>query len=85
MKAPATIFLQAYQDNNQFIGGQFELDISVSKDYPLQPPTVRFRTKIFHPNIHFKVSPSKMVPHSLVLPSKSNAFSNRRVKFAWMS
>ncbi|QDZ19291.1 ubiquitin-conjugating enzyme [Chloropicon primus] len=34
--------------------GTFELDIRVPQDYPLVPPAVRFRTKIFHPNIHFK-------------------------------
>jgi len=35
-------------------GGSFELDIVVPTIYPLQPPQVRFVTKVFHPNIHFK-------------------------------
>ena len=35
--------------------GTFKLDIRVPEHYPLVPPAVRFRTKIFHPNIHFKV------------------------------
>ena len=35
--------------------GTFRLDINVPEHYPLVPPSVRFRTKIFHPNIHFKV------------------------------
>eukprot|EP00009_Paramoeba_aestuarina_P007161 CAMPEP_0201510270 /NCGR_PEP_ID=MMETSP0161_2-20130828/3031_1 /ASSEMBLY_ACC=CAM_ASM_000251 /TAXON_ID=180227 /ORGANISM="Neoparamoeba aestuarina, Strain SoJaBio B1-5/56/2" /LENGTH=159 /DNA_ID=CAMNT_0047905419 /DNA_START=51 /DNA_END=530 /DNA_ORIENTATION=- len=35
-------------------GGTFELDIVVPKRYPLQPPTIRFVTKIFHPNIHWE-------------------------------
>eukprot|EP01111_Echinosteliopsis_oligospora_P001922 TRINITY_DN12815_c0_g1_i1.p1 TRINITY_DN12815_c0_g1~~TRINITY_DN12815_c0_g1_i1.p1 ORF type:complete len:153 (-),score=26.95 TRINITY_DN12815_c0_g1_i1:89-547(-) len=35
-------------------GGSFELDITVPTNYPLQPPTVKFVTKVFHPNIHFK-------------------------------
>jgi hypothetical protein len=39
-----------------FEGGTFELSINVPEQYPLVPPTVRFRTKIFHPNVHFKVS-----------------------------
>ncbi|KAF2074393.1 hypothetical protein CYY_004289 [Polysphondylium violaceum] len=34
--------------------GKFELDIKVPSNYPLQPPTIKFVTKIFHPNIHFK-------------------------------
>ena len=37
-------------------GGTFELVISVPEQYPLTPPSVRYRTKIFHPNVHFKVS-----------------------------
>ena len=28
------------------------LDIIVPKDYPLKPPTVKFTTRIYHPNIH---------------------------------
>ncbi|KAL6052195.1 E2 ubiquitin-protein ligase peroxin 4 [Balamuthia mandrillaris] len=35
-------------------GGTFELDINVPENYPLQPPTILFLTKVFHPNIHFK-------------------------------
>ena len=32
-------------------GGAFKLDITFSKNYPIEPPIVRFKTKIFHPNI----------------------------------
>jgi len=35
-------------------GGYFQLSISIPDTYPLQPPSVRFNTKVFHPNIHFK-------------------------------
>lgn len=38
-----------------FDGGVFQLAFSVPEQYPLQPPQVRFLTKIFHPNVHFKV------------------------------
>ncbi len=37
-------------------GGTFELVINVPEQYPLQPPSVRYRTRIFHPNVHFKAS-----------------------------
>eukprot|EP00878_Enallax_costatus_P004699 GHUV01004947.1.p1 GENE.GHUV01004947.1~~GHUV01004947.1.p1 ORF type:complete len:162 (+),score=29.92 GHUV01004947.1:268-753(+) len=37
-----------------FEGGTFELSINVPEQYPLVPPAVRFRTKIFHPNVHFR-------------------------------
>lgn len=46
--------LQAPKDT-PYEGGTFELTISVPEQYPLVPPSVRFRTKIFHPNFHFKV------------------------------
>lgn len=38
-----------------FEAGTFELSINVPEQYPLVPPAVRFKTKIFHPNVHFKV------------------------------
>mmetsp|Transcript_12224 Transcript_12224/g.14609 ORF Transcript_12224/g.14609 Transcript_12224/m.14609 type:complete len:153 (+) Transcript_12224:275-733(+) len=37
-----------------FAKGRFQLAISIPETYPLVPPTVRFVTKIFHPNVHFK-------------------------------
>mmetsp|Transcript_22279 Transcript_22279/g.48978 ORF Transcript_22279/g.48978 Transcript_22279/m.48978 type:complete len:158 (+) Transcript_22279:111-584(+) len=37
-----------------FEGGEFQLAINIPDSYPLVPPNVRFVTKIFHPNIHFK-------------------------------
>jgi Ubiquitin-conjugating enzyme len=42
-------------EDTPFSGGRFELAIRVPEQYPLVPPTVSFRTKIFHPNVHFKV------------------------------
>jgi len=37
-----------------FEGGKFTLDIQIPSQYPLEPPLVQFKTKIFHPNIHWK-------------------------------
>lgn len=31
------------------------MTLSVPEQYPLVPPAVRFKTKVFHPNVHFKV------------------------------
>ena len=39
-----------------FEGGVFEVVLKVPEQYPLVAPNVRFKTKIFHPNVHFKVS-----------------------------
>ncbi|KAL5975947.1 hypothetical protein ACLOJK_020276 [Asimina triloba] len=35
-------------------GGVFQLAFAIPEQYPLLPPQVRFQTKIFHPNVHFK-------------------------------
>eukprot|EP00759_Apiculatamorpha_spiralis_P056482 PhF_6_TR8075/c0_g1_i1/m.12496/K06689/UBE2D, UBC4, UBC5; ubiquitin-conjugating enzyme E2 D len=32
-------------------GGAFTINISISQDYPFQPPRVKFSTSIMHPNI----------------------------------
>ncbi|KAK3261431.1 E2 ubiquitin-protein ligase peroxin 4 [Cymbomonas tetramitiformis] len=48
-----TAWLKGPEDT-PFSKGRFELAISVPDAYPLVPPTVRFVTKVFHPNVHFK-------------------------------
>lgn len=37
-----------------FENGIFELDIRCSSEYPLAPPNIKFVTKIYHPNVHFR-------------------------------
>ena len=32
-------------------GGSFALELYLPEDYPMEPPKVRFLTKIYHPNI----------------------------------
>lgn len=48
-----TIELQGPVDT-PYQEGVFQLAINVPEQYPLVPPQVRFVTKIFHPNVHFK-------------------------------
>lgn len=43
----------------------FELIISVPIDYPLKLPVVSFATKVFHPNVHFKVRFVENAVHQL--------------------
>jgi len=33
-------------------GGKFKLDIHFTSDHPFRPPSVKFLTKIYHPNIN---------------------------------
>jgi peroxin-4 len=42
-------------------GYEFDLRISVPSQYPIVPPSIRFITKIFHPNILFEVCPVRVV------------------------
>lgn len=48
------LHLQGPKDT-PFEGGVFEVILKVPEQYPLVAPNVRFKTKIFHPNVHFKV------------------------------
>ena len=52
--APFQILVQG-PGKTPYEGGVFVLDIKVPDQYPLVPPIVYFRTKMFHPNVHFKV------------------------------
>ncbi len=37
-----------------FESGQFVLNVKIPQDYPSSPPLMTFKTRIFHPNIHFE-------------------------------
>lgn len=41
-------------EDSPFSGGKFTLAVQIPETYPFAPPIVTFKTKIFHPNIHFK-------------------------------
>lgn len=41
-------------NDTPYEGGTFELAILVPEQYPLVAPAVRYHTKIFHPNVHWK-------------------------------
>lgn len=38
-------------DSNFTTGGIFKLELFLPDDYPMNPPKIRFLTKIFHPNV----------------------------------
>lgn len=38
-------------EGSPYEGGCFEVDIDMSARYPLEPPKLKFRTPIFHPNV----------------------------------
>lgn len=32
-------------------GGTYNIDIKIPTDYPFRPPTMKFETKVWHPNV----------------------------------
>lgn len=48
----------------------FDLAIEVPTNYPLIPPIIKFKTKIFHPNVLFEVR--WLASADFLLPSLSN-------------
>ena len=41
--------------DSPFHEGVFRLRVEAGLQYPMTPPSISFETKIFHPNVHFKV------------------------------
>eukprot|EP00762_Andalucia_godoyi_P005571 ANDGO_00511.mRNA.1 Protein PEROXIN-4 len=41
-------------EGSPYDGYFFEVEFSIPPEYPLVPPVALFRTRIFHPNIHWK-------------------------------
>ena len=41
-------------EGTPYEGGEFDLVLSIPEAYPMAPPSARFVTRVFHPNIHFK-------------------------------
>jgi ubiquitin-protein ligase len=38
-------------DDTPYQAGKFDIDLRVTINYPLEPPTIKFLTRIYHPNI----------------------------------
>lgn len=38
-------------EGTPYDGGVFEIDVTIPKNYPFEPPKMKFTTKIWHPNI----------------------------------
>jgi ubiquitin-conjugating enzyme E2 A len=41
-------------ESTPYENGQFELKIKFDMDYPVKAPSVKFLTKVYHPNIYFQ-------------------------------
>lgn len=51
-----------------YAGATFEVDITIPDTYPFKPPQMKFRTKIWHPNVSSQtVWSSPISPHLRVI------------------
>jgi ubiquitin-protein ligase len=44
-------FLESLTSLTRTQNGKFKISVSLPKEYPFKPPTVSFKTKIYHPNV----------------------------------
>ncbi|KAH0286757.1 ubiquitin-conjugating enzyme [Aureobasidium namibiae CBS 147.97] len=44
------VIMQGPEDS-VYANGKFNISVSLPKEYPFKPPTVSFKTKIYHPNV----------------------------------
>ena len=55
-------------------GGVFEIDIQIPKQYPFEPPKMKFITKIWHPNISSQTGAICLVRRQLLSPCTMEVF-----------
>ncbi|ORY53086.1 UBC-like protein, partial [Rhizoclosmatium globosum] len=48
-----TAVITSSEVDSPYEGGKFKLAINVPSNYPLQPPNMKFISKVCHPNVHF--------------------------------
>ncbi|KAI4724451.1 ubiquitin-conjugating enzyme [Aureobasidium sp. EXF-10728] len=44
------VIMQGPEDS-VYANGKFKIEVLLPKEYPFKPPTVSFKTKIYHPNV----------------------------------
>ncbi|KAG9517702.1 ubiquitin-conjugating enzyme, partial [Aureobasidium melanogenum] len=44
------VIMQGPEDS-VYANGKFKIEVVLPKEYPFKPPTVSFKTKIYHPNV----------------------------------
>ena len=65
-------------ENSPYKGGTFKVDVNFPDMYPFYPPTIKFKTTIYHPAISLKTgetsicdptfwSPAMLAPHLLLI------------------
>jgi len=68
-----------------FEGGMFDLELFLPEEYPMVPPKVLFRTKIYHPNIDKLGKFSVRTLVASLTTETSDVYFHLKLKFSQMS
>lgn len=54
-------------DDTPYAGGKYLIDVQIPNDYPFRPPVMKFKTRVWHPNVSSQTVRAPAEPTVLLL------------------